>query len=203
MERLLDLCPAVGDVLDVGANVGLTSLRLARRTSGRVMGVEPDPVNYARCVRNLALNHEPNLTVLNVGLSDHDGPATIDRPDEHNRGMNRVGSAGVPIVLTTLDALVEAHGLHSVRLIKVDVEGHEPYVLRGATRTLALARPVLFLELSDHLLRIQGSSAPDLVKQLRSLGYDVNNALTGSRIEVADTSGVAMDVICTPIEKVS
>lgn len=199
VERLVDLCPAGADVLDVGANIGFTALRLARRTTGRVIGVEADPANYARCMRNLALNAVPNLTVLNLGVSDHEGPGTISRPNAHNLGMNRIGGVGAPITLVTLDKLVDEQDLKRVALVKIDVEGHEGHVLRGAKRTLETSRPVLFMELSDYLLCIQGSSGPELVSQVQSFGYEVRSALTATRIEPAAASGSAMDVICTPL----
>jgi hypothetical protein len=67
-------------------------------------------------------------------------------------------------------------------LIKVDVEGFELHVLRGAEKTLRQCKPALFIELDDNNLSDQGDSAEKLVSYLEDLGYAITDAGTGAPV---------------------
>lgn len=142
--------------IDVGANVGAVTLALARRVgpSGRVLAVEPGPPYVARLRRNLQANPRlmDRVVILQAGLSDAEG-SLLWRPDpQHpfNAGLSQVHGAAVPdellVSVTTLDAAVAEQKGDSVDFIKIDVEGMELEVLRGARRTLELLRPIVLFE---------------------------------------------------------
>jgi FkbM family methyltransferase len=150
-EVICRLCDAGETALDLGANVGLVTALLARRVgaTGRVLGFEAHP-EIARDLRaNVArwrdLPGAGAIEVFDVALSDHDGSVQLGVPADfgHNRGISRVvdgPDAGTSVVQTfavpcaTLDSFLD--GVGPVGLAKMDVEGHEEAVLRGARRAL-------------------------------------------------------------------
>ncbi len=163
-------------VIDVGANVGVYTLRLAHLVgpSGRVFAVEPEPGNLALLRENVERNGHANVTVLPVAASDHDGEAELSlSPD--NQGDHRVipgagGRASVPVRAARLDGLLADAG--PVSLIKLDVQGAEGLALAGLERTLARSPDAaLLFELWPWGLEAAGTPAPRLLSWLSARGY--------------------------------
>ena len=98
------------------------------------------------------------------------------------------------VASTTIDDLVRIHGIHP-GFIKIDVEGAEHRVLRGADAALRTHRPVVLSELSTTLLAQNGSSAAEVVAYMESRGYDVVDPLNPSGRFVAREFG---DMLCVP-----
>jgi FkbM family methyltransferase len=142
--------------IDVGANVGPVTLALARQVGpfGRVLAIEPGPPYVARLRRNLQANPRlrDRVVLLQAGISETEG-SLLWRPDPlhpFNAGLSHVHGASVPgevlVPVTTLDAAVAQQGWGRVEFIKIDVEGMELEVLRGARGTLESLRPVVLFE---------------------------------------------------------
>ena len=190
-------------VADVGANIGTTALFEASAVgpNGRVFAFEPHPGNFSKMKHNLSLNAASNVSPVNMGLSDVAGPAFMDEPRSDNAGAHRVSPTGrVPIQLTTLDRFLDSVGpLERLDVVKIDVEGFETRVLRGAKRTLARFHPVLFIEVHDGHLRDAGSSAKELITFVRGLGYEVVDADTGAQTYPDSDFTEWTDVICKTI----
>lgn len=147
-----------GDVvLDVGANIGFLTVLAARLVgpAGRVVAFEPVPANAQLVRRNAALNRQRQVQVVEAAVGDHVGTAKLvlarhaggaalqgaDRPQD------ACGELTVPVV--TLDdwlARLAPSLPGPVRLVKVDVEGAEAAVLRGAGALLRGQRPLVLLE---------------------------------------------------------
>jgi FkbM family methyltransferase len=151
--------------VDVGANIGTTTLAALRAGFQSVLACEPDP-NNARLLRtNVALNGaEDAVRVLEVAISDRTGVARLGPVPGHLTKSRLLGAAdepssGVPIEVATvsLDQLVRdgTIGADSVGFMWVDVEGHEGQVLSGA-QTLIGRRVPLVIELNPKLLRRGG-----------------------------------------------
>jgi FkbM family methyltransferase len=171
---------AAGDVfVDVGANFGFHSLLAATRVgpTGHVYAMEPVPSNCSLLRQNVALNRfGDRISVIEAAVADvsdcqmdlygvHDGvvlDANLRRPDSTTRG--------VPVAVTTLDVCLAARA-KAVSLIKVDVEGAEHLVVRGARMILHEDRPLLLVEVHTFALPSFGSSAAAFVKALSELGY--------------------------------
>jgi FkbM family methyltransferase len=143
--RALDVFLEPGDViLDVGANIGNHTLYFAAHGS-RVHAFEPNPeaVEYLR--RNVVLNgFERTVSVYAVAVGDHPGSVEVLAGESEMRlGMARSfeGSGDVPLV--RLDDVVAAD---DVALIKIDVEGAEASVVRGASSIIARSKPVIVVE---------------------------------------------------------
>ncbi|MCM8612499.1 FkbM family methyltransferase [Accumulibacter sp.] len=131
-----------GDVFgDFGSNVGVYSV-IAGSTGASVLAVEPVPDTHARLIRNLRLNSVRGKAVR-CGLSDSKGTL---RFTSRLGGMNRVATArdvdAIEVEVTNADALVAETGLQPV-VIKIDVEGFELPLLRGASRLLQNAVAII------------------------------------------------------------
>lgn len=202
-RKLFLLCTARANVLDVGANIGWTALHLAHRTTGRVIGFEPDPLNFSRCQYNLALNSLPNLTVLPIGLGRTAMQADLEVRTPDNRGGNRIAPQSTShtalVNILPLDRVPEVCALPAIDLIKIDVEGYEMEVLAGGRELLVRHRPLLFIEVDDRNLRDQGSSAQALISFLEQLGYTHRDAATDRAIRSTDDfTNCHFDIIASP-----
>lgn len=168
--------------IDVGANIGAQALPLALQVgqTGQVIAVEPADSAMARLRGNCALNPElrSRMTLVHRALG-----APGDRPAEsyfaswpleakanahpvHQGNPERSSATG-----STLDGLVAELGLARVDLIKLDVDGNELPVLRGALATLEKHHPVVVFELAPYLLEERGDSPSDLPQLFLGLGY--------------------------------
>jgi len=202
-------------VIDVGANNGYLSLRLARRVgrAGKVLAFEPHPGNVLRCLCNHSLNIMEPIELVPLGLGDEEGECTMIEVDAANAGMNRIvpTAAGVPDALqsrartvrvTTLDGFLGERTSLPVDWIKIDVEGYEARVLRGAAETIERSRPGLFIEVDDANLRAQGDSAGGLLEWVEGTGYEILDAATGRPI-ASDFAleGCHFDALCIHPER--
>jgi len=153
-------------VVDVGANVGHYTKRFSDLVGpeGRVIAVEPVPETFELLSANVLLFQHSNVTLLNVAASDQPGVAGMQIP-RFETGLNNYyqanlskGTADIYVLTVRLDALACPH---PIKLIKIDAEGHDPAVLRGAEALLARDHPILIVE--------TGSS--DVAEHLRRFGY--------------------------------
>lgn len=201
-EQLFALCEEGSTIIDVGANIGWTCLRMAGKAiRGQVIAFEPDPVNASRCVGNAALNNFSNLKIETLALGDADGQASMEVRTPANLGGNRIsaGSGTTPVTVKRMDHVASVQQLRRVDLIKIDVEGYELKVLKGAEETLKRCRPKLFIEIDDENLRDQGDSARAVITYLRSLGYTsfIDAATGAERHESENFSHCHFDMMVT------
>lgn len=205
-DRLLERVERGFNIIDVGANIGMLTIPFARKANaGKVVAFEPDPVSRARLVGHLAKNRIDNVKVEARGLGRAEGTQRLYRVLGTNSGMNRIVSLEpasdrfpfAEVQVARLDHLWPELGMDRLDLIKIDVEGFEMEVLRGAEATLRRFKPVLFIELDEQNLRENGSAPATLVAFLEGLGYRVRQAgdLAPMPRELA---GCHMDVLCTP-----
>lgn len=146
--------------IDVGANVGAIAFALAKQATprGRVYAFEPGPPTYERLVRNIAMNPAYSQTIVPVRLGLSDRPGYLGWNEEpHNRGNARLLHEGsTRVEVTTLDAYCRANGVDHVDFIKVDVEGMEYEVFKGAAVILARCQPILLFETLAPFKAIRG-----------------------------------------------
>jgi FkbM family methyltransferase len=166
LARLGDFCPAgCGTAVDVGGWYGPWTRRLSG-PARRVVTVEPVP----HLARLLAATAPPNVRVIQAAAGDRPGTARLWLPpgDPGDRGVSslvrrEIHTQALPVRVVALDDL----GLRNVDFIKIDVDGSELAVLRGATALLSRDRPALFVELESRIQPIT-----PVVTYLRLLGYD-------------------------------
>lgn len=161
------------DVFDVGANIGVFTIPLARMVGpeGSVVSIEPERMNYYTLCANVAINNLSQVVCWHYGVSDECGTMLVpdlDRNIEQNFGGLELAEIkdnidGQMVSVIRLDQL--GFNCRSVKLIKVDVEGMEERVLRGATRTIEKYRPFLYVE-NDRAEKSRG-----LISYIESLGY--------------------------------
>jgi FkbM family methyltransferase len=160
-------------VVDVGAHVGFYTQHFAAWVGpeGRVVALEPEPVNFGRLCRRLnRTGLAPRVEALNVAAVETSGSFFL-KVDPTHPGDHQLALGGLPVRGVTLDRLLEPHDPPEVSLIKIDVQGAEARVLAGAADTLRRFRPTLVVEVDDERLRLQGSSAQELLQVLASLEY--------------------------------
>lgn len=202
-------------VLDIGANVGCHTLTMARLAgaTGRVFAFEPMPWARAKLEKNLSLNSFSNVRVVKLGLSDTPGVASVHfRSSWSLNGAENVeapeSTAATTIEFVRLDDYVAAEKIRGVDFVKLDVDGYEPKVLRGARKTLADYRPTLLMELARYPREAQDDTIEAMLSLLAELGYSFFREADFSRypsIEAvaADVpSGSSINVIasCRPLD---
>lgn len=150
-------------VLDVGANIGNHALSFSTEAR-QVYAFEPLPEVFSVLERNIAQNGISNVRAFNFALSDEDGESTLYMDRKGNLGASsfdrRAGAVEeVRVTRRVGDEVVEALGLERLDFLKVDVEAHELYVLRGLMKTLEKFRPYIVMEWNDPLTveRLSGS----------------------------------------------
>lgn len=155
-----------GMILDVGANVGMNSVEYA--SWGReVRAWEIDPPIFDMLRVNSEAN-ESGITCYNVGLGDEDGEVSFRTARGESIGQGRIASDGMSSVrVKTLDG----YSLHGVAAIKIDVEGYERHVIKGAINTIRREQPILQWEASPAHLKRWGFQASDIAADLAALGY--------------------------------
>jgi FkbM family methyltransferase len=164
-----------GDVvLDVGANMGLTARAFCKLVgpSGRVFAFEPDPSTAALLRHNVANFRQ--CEVREIAVSDHAGTARF-----HIHGASTAGSSLVPssahmrsidVALLPLDRFISDESLNRIDLVKIDVEGAEPKVLRGFESSLERFPNVrLVIEFCPENLRSGGVTPDDFFSILEKL----------------------------------
>ena len=167
VAMLRELVKPGGTVFDVGANIGYLSLilRTCVGEAGRVVSFEPMPRVFERLRANIELNRFENIEPVHAGLGDSAGSAMLAL----DRAIRLDGRAGEPqpAELVTLDDYVARHAISRLDLVKIDTDGAEPAVLRGAGRALERFKPIVVIELGA---REKGSAA-ESIDLLRHHGY--------------------------------
>jgi FkbM family methyltransferase len=137
---------------DVGANIGLSALELSRSvgSGGKVIAFEPHPGTAARLAANIRANAAESIHVEQVAVSEQSGTIVFHESAEPTFSSatvvprHVVRSFEVPV--TTLDEVWRRYGTPVVSVVKVDVEGGELQVLRGAQALLQRDQPAILLE---------------------------------------------------------
>jgi FkbM family methyltransferase len=172
----LDAAP--GDVvLDVGANIGWYSLMLDKALGGqsRIFAFEPDPLNFKLLEENICLNDARGVTAVNRAVGEKEEIKTLYLYPHKNRGRHSLlplfehDSCEVRVVALD-DFLRDAEvDPRRVALLKIDIEGYEPFAFRGAKRLLQCV-PLVMAEYSPGLMRQAGMEPADYLDLLVRAG---------------------------------
>lgn len=181
--------------VDIGADVGLYASVLSKRAK-RVICFEPNP-NSARHLRSLGI---ARTEVVEAALSDRLGTATLHVPEVDGSEAGALGtiSADNPVGKATGGYKVRTARLDDelltllrqgerVGFVKIDVEGHELAVLRGAEGVIAKHRPVLLVELEAR----HGGDIPATLGFMAERGYEARAILSGNDPEPVDAAVIA------------
>lgn len=219
---LVRLFTGEGCFIDVGANIGLIALPFSKLVAARdrhapeIYCVEAVSANIERLEHNIRLNGlEETIFTIGKGvgdvekdvqiqiegnLKDGQGTGTANILSEHSDHV----AERVPLAMTTLDNLIEEGLLSSeVSLIKIDVDGYDLNVLKGARNTLSRSRPIIFGEFMEHCLAWHGQSYTDVIAYMRTLSYRVYRRMNERFIFSArDFENYSSDLLIVPEEKV-
>lgn len=156
--------------IDVGANVGHYTAHLSNcvGATGRVIAFEPIPETFALLATNTTAFPAQNVTALSAAASDRVGVAAMSLPTFTTGLRNYYRAALSPTgEFAVLCLPIDSLGLPRVSLIKVDAEGHDLVVLKGARALIERDRPALIVECDLH---------GDVAAWLRDLGYRLSMA---------------------------
>lgn len=158
-------------VIDAGANIGYYSLLSAKLVGrgGHVYSIEAHPRTYNFLQKNVLLNKFENISTFKTALGDQRG--TISFTDQNSDNLNQVSDNlddGLVVNIIPLDELGVEHD--KIKLLKIDVEGYEKFVLNGANNILARTEIVFFEAWNDHFKKYN-YSLQDIFKTLDHYGF--------------------------------
>lgn len=195
--RQLDLKDKV--VYDVGAFHGLLTCFFAKQAR-HVVAYEPTPPTHERLIDNVRLNKFTNVTLRKCGVASQSGSLTMMwNPLTPGASKSSSPDAALPagnkretVPVVRLDEDIAAKGLPKPEFIKVDVEGMELDVLKGAEKTLLSCRPTLFLEMHGETMKEKREKTAAVVDFLLKSGYrDIVHIESGTAIDAANSAVAA------------
>jgi len=174
-------------VFDIGANVGSHTLPLAKLVGpgGMVYAFEPVEWAHKKLKRNMELNRFQNIRLVPVALSDQAQMHGTEQFRASFKISNQadVGADGeltqnwwgacdkVIVEFDTVDAFAQKTGLSRLDLIKLDVDGYEGKVIRGAKNTLEHFRPIILMEIAPSWAKARGENLSEIAKDFAKMGY--------------------------------
>ena len=165
-----------GVVIDIGANLGLLSVLLAKRNPETIIyAFEPNPSTFRALRQNLIRNRAYNVLPKEAAISDLDGAVAFNA-DSVNRATASITSDLVPnreyVRCERLDSFVRENKIQEIAFLKIDVEGFESAVLEGARHTVQNVRPaVVMFEVCPILAKQNGFDPREPARTLREAGY--------------------------------
>lgn len=171
-ETLADLLRPGMTFWDVGAHIGFFSLLASRLVtrSGQVEAFEPFPPNQIRLARSIRVNDASNVNVHPLALSSHSGTASFHVNASSLMGSLMPQSGDNPVSVDCLSVDDAIRSIRPPQVMKIDAEGAELDVLRGARRLLANERPKVLIELTTN----------DMLAEIRTLAPTYRSTRIGA-----------------------
>jgi FkbM family methyltransferase len=183
-DSLLPALPKGAVFLDVGAHIGIFTLKASQEVGreGKAIAFEPNPETAMLLRDNVAANHMENVTVEEIACTDKEQPLTLYAAPIVNTGASSLSpdnaryGAGPPprpfqVRGRRIDDVVRELNLNRVDAIKIDVEGAELEVLRGAVETLRHFHPKIVVEIVPAQLASFHTTPEDVAALIKSTGY--------------------------------
>jgi FkbM family methyltransferase len=164
--------------VDAGANLGIYTLVACRIVgpSGRVIAFEPSLQSFPTLKENILLNGFTNVQAFRIALSDKTGEAFLyhgDDPGKNSLGSDPCGEPeGETVTTLSLEEAVQQASIERVDVIKMDVEGAELLVLRGANKIVTSYRPIVLFEINAEACGRLGLSPHGAWDLLATLDYE-------------------------------
>jgi len=162
-----------GDIIvDIGANIGYYTVLFADKVgkSGKVIAIEPDPINFEILQKNIKENKLFNVVAVQAAVGNENKKMKIYESEE-NYGDHKMWGDGVavPVFCRRLDDLLKDLGYDKINLIKVDTQGWEPEVFAGAKKTIEKDLPIIFFEYSPASYKLAKLSEMEMMSWLKKL----------------------------------
>jgi len=202
-DNLIDLEGT--EIVDIGANNGHFTIEFAHYVgnTGKVYAFEPQRVVFQQLCGNVFLNGLDNVFTHNVAIGKENGLIQVQNMDFFQEGPVNFGDSHVMSGVEGNNNIVPIWKLDDIEfnnlsVIKIDVQGFEPYIFDGASVTLWKHRPFIFVEIEQEQLEKYGYSEQDLVNKIENMDYVVRRFQVG--IPYQTRSGVCLDCVCIPKE---
>ncbi|MCW3123116.1 MAG: methyltransferase, FkbM family domain protein [Flavipsychrobacter sp.] len=178
-NRVLEQYVKEGDiVIEAGANLGSETVLLSKMVGkGRVYGFEPNPYTFDRLKTNVAINELTNVEVFDIAMGEKNGsisfniyPKNFCNAGMSSKYMETPLTRKITVQQQTLDSFVKAHNISKVDFLKMDIQGAEMDLLKGAGETMAKYKPKVFLEALEVYNDVKA-----MYEELKKYGYTVHN----------------------------
>jgi FkbM family methyltransferase len=160
-------------VIDIGANVGDTIAVLKTAIDLPVIGIEGDPISYRFLEKNV--QQFSNITLLKEFLGEKKETlnVTMGKDGWNNTLLPAEDGKGKQVQLQTLDEVLQKNNLHTqaLKLLKIDTEGFDTIILRGAFELLQQQQPVLYFEYNKSNMENIGEDGLSTLFSLQQYGY--------------------------------
>ena len=194
--------PRTAAVIDVGANIGLSTILMAR-LAGHVTAYEPSPPNVTFLRRNLERNGIANVEVRAAAASSRPGTLRFHVAEVGAAShvvapghMARRGIRTVDVPAATLDDADDMPSGTRIAFVKIDAEGHEPDVLAGARRLLTRDRPLVYTEVNVWCLSAFAGHSPEAFVRALWQAFKVSRAMpNGTLVPLPNGYDFIYDVI--------
>ena len=190
--------------MDVGAHIGYYSLKAATKVgpNGHIVSIEPNPQTLAKLRANLEASNARIASVWPVACAASESTLQLFAAPGSNTGESSLSKdnasqeGAAPVAYSVrarpLDDIVKEAKLDRVDVIKIDVEGAEFEVLKGAAKTLDDFRPALVVELVENQLKSMGTSVDEVIRFLASHGYRANRRVDHTNVEFVPAKTAAL-----------
>jgi FkbM family methyltransferase len=171
--------PIKGTVLDIGANIGINSIRLSKCVTleGKVYSFEPIPFNQKRLEKNLLLNSVQNVSVAPIALGlNNEEVRVLFNEQEENMGaisLRNQNEEGILVQVRNGDDWIKENNIEKLDFMKIDVEGFEWNVISGLKETIGRDHPRILIEWDLNYLLYSGKSADEWQQFIDKFDYRI------------------------------
>jgi len=180
-DFLVSYCKPGATVLDIGAHIGLFAVRAAQLagSTGKVYAFEPTPQTFELLKRTISINNQQqHIVPRSEAVAEEEGLKSFFISDNEADNSNSLIKyrddkqlQKIDVAITSIDAFVRKEELKQVDFIKIDAEGYELSVLKGATQTFASFRPNGILALHPRGIASNGDSLSTIYEFLTAQHY--------------------------------
>ena len=165
------------NVIDIGANVGITTMTVARKIGrrGKLYSFEPTPEYFNILKENISSNGLENVKVYELAVTDQVGRAPFYQKELSSGIVFEEGAKKFEVSTTSIDRFLSEEKIERIDLINMDCEGSELLVLKGAKETLRKNKVKIFCEIHHDFLKQLGQSVEELVQYLQGLEFQVQS----------------------------
>jgi len=165
------------NVIDIGANVGITTVTVARKIGrrGKLYSFEPTPEYFNILKENISSNGLENVKVYELAVTDQVGRVPFSQKELSSGIVFEEGAKRFEVSTTSIDRFLSEEKIERIDLINMDCEGSELLVLKGAKKTLWENKVKIFCEIHHDFLKQLGQSVEELVQYLQGLEFQVQS----------------------------
>jgi FkbM family methyltransferase len=165
------------NVIDIGANIGITSVAVAKKIGrrGRLYSFEPVPEYFDILKKNISLNRLENVEAYELAVTNRAGKVNFYQKRLSSGIVFEEGAEKFEVSTTNVDKFIIEEKIEKIDLINMDCEGSELLVFKGAKKTLCKNKVKIFCEVHHDFLKELHQSVEDIVEYLQGLEFQVRS----------------------------